>query len=78
MILAEILAQMLEKRGIAVERQFELGGNLAHDALVSKQSRRLSRIHRNGLHGDLETAADHRYRTKFTTKQNANTPKNLI
>jgi osmoprotectant transport system permease protein len=34
-ILAEILAQMLEKRGVAVERQFELGGNLAHDALVS-------------------------------------------
>lgn len=34
-ILAEILAQLLEKRGIAVERQFELGGNLAHDALRS-------------------------------------------
>jgi len=34
-ILAEILAQSLEKRGIAVERNFELGGNLAHDALVS-------------------------------------------
>jgi osmoprotectant transport system permease protein len=34
-ILAEILAQLLEKRGIAVERQFELGGNLAHDALLS-------------------------------------------
>ena len=34
-ILAEILAQLLEKRGITVERQFELGGNLAHDALVS-------------------------------------------
>lgn len=34
-ILAEILAQSLEKRGIAVERKFELGGNLAHDALVS-------------------------------------------
>jgi osmoprotectant transport system permease protein len=34
-ILAEILAQMLEKRGVAVERQFELGGNLAHDALLS-------------------------------------------
>ncbi len=34
-ILAEILAQMLEKRGISVERKFELGGNLAHDALVS-------------------------------------------
>ncbi len=34
-ILAEILAQMLEKRGVAVERQLELGGNLAHDALVS-------------------------------------------
>ena len=36
-ILAEILAQSLEKRGIKVERQFELGGNLAHDALVSSQ-----------------------------------------
>lgn len=34
-ILAEILAQSLEKRGIAVERQFELGGNLPHDALIS-------------------------------------------
>jgi osmoprotectant transport system permease protein len=34
-ILAEILAQSLERRGIAVERQFELGGNLAHDALVA-------------------------------------------
>ena len=36
-ILAEILAQSLEKRGIMVERQFELGGNLAHDALLSNQ-----------------------------------------
>lgn len=36
-ILAEILAQMLEKKGIIVERQFELGGNLPHDALLSKQ-----------------------------------------
>jgi osmoprotectant transport system permease protein len=34
-ILAEILAQLLEKRGLAVERQFELGGNLAHEALIS-------------------------------------------
>ena len=34
-ILAEILAQALERKGIAVERQFELGGNLAHDALLS-------------------------------------------
>ena len=34
-ILAEILAQMLEKQGTAVERKLELGGNLAHDALVS-------------------------------------------
>ena len=32
-ILAEILAQMLEKRGLTVERKLELGGNLAHDAL---------------------------------------------
>ncbi|MFN0138651.1 MAG: ABC transporter permease/substrate-binding protein [Pyrinomonadaceae bacterium] len=36
-ILAEILAQMLERRGLAVTRQFELGGNLAHDSLLSKQ-----------------------------------------
>ncbi len=36
-ILAEILAQMLEKRGVRVERNLELGGNLAHDALVSNQ-----------------------------------------
>ncbi len=36
-ILAEILAQMLEKRGVTVERKLELGGNLAHDGLLSKQ-----------------------------------------
>ncbi|CAN5586871.1 glycine betaine ABC transporter substrate-binding protein [soil metagenome] len=36
-ILAEILAQMLEKKGVSVERNFELSGNLAHDALLSKQ-----------------------------------------
>lgn len=36
-ILAEILAQTLEEKGIAVTRQFELGGNLAHDSLLSKQ-----------------------------------------
>ncbi|HEV8157815.1 MAG TPA: ABC transporter permease/substrate-binding protein [Pyrinomonadaceae bacterium] len=37
LILAEILAQMLEKKNVQVERQFELGGNLAHDALLSNQ-----------------------------------------
>lgn len=36
-ILAEILSQILEKKGVAVERQFELGGNLAHDGLLSGQ-----------------------------------------
>ena len=34
-ILAEILAQLLEARGVAVERKFELGGNLPHDALLA-------------------------------------------
>ena len=34
-ILAEIMAQMLEARGVAVERKFELGGNLPHDALLA-------------------------------------------
>jgi osmoprotectant transport system permease protein len=33
-LLAEIVAQMLEARGVSVERQFELGGNLPHEALV--------------------------------------------
>ena len=34
-ILAEVIAQMLEKRGVPVERTFELGGNLPHDALLA-------------------------------------------
>jgi len=34
-ILGEIAAQMLEARGVAVERNFELGGNLPHDALLA-------------------------------------------
>lgn len=34
-LLSEIFAQMLEKRGVSVERNFELGGNLAHEGLVS-------------------------------------------
>ena len=33
-LLAEIVAQMLETRGVSVERQLELGGNLPHEALV--------------------------------------------
>lgn len=36
-ILAEIVSQMLEKDGFEVVRQFELGGNLAHDGLIAKQ-----------------------------------------
>lgn len=34
-ILGELVAQTLEARGLRVERRFELGGNLAHDALVA-------------------------------------------
>ena len=34
-ILAEIYAQGLEARGLKVERRYELGGNLAHDALAA-------------------------------------------
>ncbi len=34
-ILGEIVAQMLEARGVTVERSFELGGNLPHDALLA-------------------------------------------
>ena len=37
LILAEMVAQLLEASGLQVERRFELGGNLAHDALVSGQ-----------------------------------------
>ena len=36
-LLGEIVAQMLEARGIEVTRQFDLGGNLAHSALVGGQ-----------------------------------------
>lgn len=36
-ILAEILAQLLEKQGAEVVRQFELGGDLAHKGLLSGQ-----------------------------------------
>ncbi len=34
-LLGEIVAQMLEARGVQVERNFELGGNLPHDALLA-------------------------------------------
>ncbi|HVF87325.1 MAG TPA: ABC transporter permease/substrate-binding protein [Pyrinomonadaceae bacterium] len=34
-ILGEIIAQTLEAAGLKVERRFELGGNLCHDALVA-------------------------------------------
>ena len=34
-LLAEIMAQMLEARSVSVERRYELGGNLPHDAVVS-------------------------------------------
>jgi glycine betaine/choline ABC-type transport system substrate-binding protein len=34
-LLAEIAAQMLESRGGSVERRFELGGNLPHEALAA-------------------------------------------
>lgn len=36
-LLAEIVAQMLEARQIAVDRRFDLGGNLAQSALVGGQ-----------------------------------------
>ena len=36
-LLAEIVAQMLEAKHIEVDRKFDLGGNLAHSALVGGQ-----------------------------------------
>jgi osmoprotectant transport system substrate-binding protein/osmoprotectant transport system permease protein len=36
-LLAEIVAQMLEARGVEVDRKFDLGGNLAHSAVVAGQ-----------------------------------------
>ena len=36
-LLAEILAQVLEQSGVSVERKFELGGNIPHDSLLSGQ-----------------------------------------
>jgi osmoprotectant transport system permease protein len=37
-LLAEIIAQLLESRGVSVQRKFELGGNLSHEALLSGQA----------------------------------------
>jgi osmoprotectant transport system permease protein len=34
-ILGEVVAQLLEARGVTVQRDFELGGNLPHDALLA-------------------------------------------
>ena len=34
-ILAELVSQMLEARGVKVERRYELGGNITHDSLVA-------------------------------------------
>ena len=34
-ILAEIVSQMLEARGLKVERRYDLGGNITHDSLVA-------------------------------------------
>ena len=36
-LLAEIVAQMLESKNIEVDRKFDLGGNLAHTALLAGQ-----------------------------------------
>ena len=36
-LLAEIVAQMLEAQNIEVDRKFDLGGNLAHSAIISGQ-----------------------------------------
>ncbi len=36
-LLAEIVAQMLESQNVEVDRKFDLGGNLAHSALVGGQ-----------------------------------------
>jgi glycine betaine/choline ABC-type transport system substrate-binding protein len=36
-LLAEIVAEILESKNIEVYRRFELGGNLSHDALVAGQ-----------------------------------------
>lgn len=36
-LLAEIVAQMLEAEHVEVERRFDLGGNLAHNAIVAGQ-----------------------------------------
>lgn len=36
-LLAEIVAQMLEAQNVTVDRRFDLGGNLAHTALLAEQ-----------------------------------------
>lgn len=74
-ILAEILAQMLEKQGVAVTRQFELGGDLAHKGLLSGQID----VYRNtpGRHIRLFSSTLRSPTPRpFTTRRKPNTPKN--
>ena len=76
-ILAEILAQSLEKKGVAVERQLELGGNLAHDALLSNNLDVYPEYTGTAYTAILKKIRS-QTRKKFMTKRQANTPKNLI
>lgn len=38
LLLAEIISQLLEARGVMVQRRFELGGNIPHEALLSGEA----------------------------------------
>lgn len=76
-ILGEVVAQSLEAKNIAVERSFELGGNLAHEALVSGEidcypeytGTSLTAILKHQLLNDPRVVYDlvaHEYESKFS------------
>ena len=77
-ILAEILAQMLEKKGIAVERNLELGGNLAHEALLANQSDVYPEYTGTAYTAILEKCTRSPILKRFMIKRKSNMQKNLI
>jgi glycine betaine/choline ABC-type transport system substrate-binding protein len=54
----EIVSRCSKRAALRLSGAFELGGNLPHDALVDRNARSLSRIHRHVLHRDPSSRAD--------------------
>jgi glycine betaine/choline ABC-type transport system substrate-binding protein len=67
----------LKNEGFEVERSFELGGNLAHDALLSDQIDVYPEYTGTAFTAILKHQPINDTQ-KFMTKRSANTPKNSV